>query len=423
MVSEACTLFNDVRLADSETETLAPFGDDSVEQMLALAERLRVANGGRLDDAAILAVSEATGAPSDYVRLAIKLQADRQQKSALSNIRAQFLTLEPDVRRYVVSGIAACATALLFAIEARTAVLDQSYGVFAMLALIAFAGGLYNISVAKDAKVAGVCGAILGGGSWAMRAVFLFIFQVGKHVEPLVLIPMAIGGAFGGVLVHRWVDRYRGKLGMKDPAQERQMMLQQLVALQEKLRSGEQSMTFVSVDIVGSTMMKERSDPLSIEFTFNEYHQFVERIVRRYGGRVHSTAGDGVTCAFDHPQSAFGAARTIQAGVMELNAYRNKIGVPIVLRVGVHTGTVVAPDVDDITKLNFAHVIDIAAHMQKYCPPGGVAVSDASSIYLHGGPDSVGPECVEVDGIKGRIWQPKVAVAPPGAPMPPPFAA
>jgi class 3 adenylate cyclase len=108
---------------------------------------------------------------------------------------------------------------------------------------------------------------------------------------------------------------------------------------------------------------------------------------------------------------------------MELNAYRNKIGVPIVLRVGVHTGTVVAPDVDDITKLNFAHVIDIAAHMQKYCPPGGVTVSDASSIYLHGGPDSVGLECVEFDGIKGRIWQPKVAVAPPGAPVPPPFAA
>jgi hypothetical protein len=52
-----------------------------------------------------------------------------------------------------------------------------------------------------------------------------------------------------------------------------------------------------------------------------------------------------------------------------------------------------------------------------------VAVSDASSIYLHGGPDAVGSECVEVDGIKGRIWQPRVAVAPPGAPVPPPFAA
>jgi class 3 adenylate cyclase len=290
-----------------------------------------------------------------------------------------------------------------------------------MLALITLAGGLYNLGVARESRVAGICGAILGGGYWAIRAVFLFLLAAKVHVEAMVLIPFTFGGAFCGIAVHRWFQKSRTKLGLKDPAAERQLMLEQLVSLQEKLRSGEQSFTFVSVDIVGSTRMKERSDPLSVEFTFNEYHQFVERIVKRYGGRIHSTAGDGVTAAFEHPQSGFGASRTIQAGVIELNTHRNKIGVPIVLRVGVHTGTVVAPDATDITKLNFAHVIDIAAHMQKCCPPGGVAVSDAASVYLHGGPDTVGLEAFEVDGIKGRIWQPKTIVGPTATPVPPPI--
>src|SRR5262249_37432708 len=168
-----------------------------------------------------------------------------------------------------------------------------------------------------------------------------------------------------GLLVFKIVDTYRAKLGLIDPVKERQELLKQLVDIQDKLRSGEQTISFLSVDIVGSTRMKQIADPLSVEFTFTEYHKFVEMIARRYGGRVHSTAGDGMTLAFDSPSQAFGAARTIQTGVIELNTFRNKIGVPIVLRCGVHTGTVMAPDASDVTTINFADVIDISAHLQK----------------------------------------------------------
>ena len=408
-------------LANIEHSPPSMVGEDSVDQMLLLAERLRAANGGHLDDEAIQAVAEATGAPADYVRLAVKLRSDRQERSATSNIRAQFMTLDPDTRRFVMSGIATAATAILSALEDRFAQAQNSYGVFGMLALITLTAGLYNLSVSRSQKVAGFCGAIIGGGYFAFHAVFKMVLGATAHVEPLALIPYTIGGAFLGTVVYRMVDRYRSKLGLKDPAKERQVMLEQLVELQDKLRSGEQSMTFVSVDIVGSTRMKERSDPLSVEFTFNEYHQFVERIVRRYGGRVHSTAGDGVTATFDQPQAGFGASRTIQASVIELNTYRNKIGIPIVLRIGVHTGTVVAPDSSDITSLNFAHVIDIAAHMQKVCPPGGVVISEASAVYLPGGPEAIGSDRVESDGFAGRVWAPRTVAPVAAAPAPPPF--
>ena len=87
--------------------------DDSVEQMLILAERLRESNGGELDESAILAVAEATGAPVEYVRLAVKLRSEKEKRSFVANLRSQYRTLEPHTRRYVLSG-AAAASAPIF---------------------------------------------------------------------------------------------------------------------------------------------------------------------------------------------------------------------------------------------------------------------------------------------------------------------
>src|SRR5579884_327393 len=83
------------RLAELNETVLS---EDSVDQMLILAERLRAANGGELDESAMQAVSEATGAPLDYVRLAVKLRSERQKKNFLATLRTQFLTLEPHTR-------------------------------------------------------------------------------------------------------------------------------------------------------------------------------------------------------------------------------------------------------------------------------------------------------------------------------------
>ncbi len=386
--------------------------EDGVNEMLVLAERLRAQNGGVLDDSAILAVSEATGAPAEYVRLAVRLRSESQRKGFLTSLREQFRTLETDVRRYVISGLAAAVWALLTVAEERVAQTARasgasSYGIFGMIGLIALAAGLYNVCVAKDSKVAAIAGALFGGGYYIAHAAFAAALRLSAgRIEPLLLIPYTLGGALAGLVLQKFVDRHRGQLGLKDPAKERQELLRQLVDLQEKLRSGEQSTTFLSVDIVGSTRLKEISDPLSVEFTFNEYYGFVETIARKYGGRLHSTAGDGVICAFDTPPQAFGAARNMQTGVLELNTFRNKLSAPIVLRCGIHTGRIVTPQAGDITSVNFAHVIDIAAHLQKACPPGGIAVSDATAMYLPGGPSAIGEQKVEAAGAVATVWIP-----------------
>lgn len=402
--------------------------EDGVEQMLALAERLRASNGGMLDDSAVQAVAEATGAPVEYVRLAVKLRSEKETQSFLAKLRSQYLTLEPHTRRFVVSGATATLCAL-FDVAAARAHWAVQYNqdaaspgsLLSIVSLVWLTVGMYNACVTRDSKTGAATGAIFGASFFAAREMFNFVLQLpaSYSYQAALMVPFTLLGAVAGLTLQRVTDRYRKPLGLRDPLQERQDLLRQLVDLQEKLKSGEQSCTFLSVDIVGSTKMKANADPLAVEFTFNEYHNFVERTVKRYGGRIHSTAGDGVTAAFDHPNQAFGAARNIQAGLLELNAFRNKIGQPIELRQGIHTGTVVAPDATDVTSLNFSHVIDVAAHFQKAAPAGGIAVSDPSSSYLPGGRGALGSERIAVSGVEGTVWTTKAPTTVSSATPPP----
>lgn len=379
--------------------------DESSRQVLQLAERLRDQQGGHLDDAAILAIAEATGAPVEYVRLTIHLLPEKR-KSLPTQVTDAVMSIEPDVRRHLISGFLGTLCGLLTSAASRT-----QAELFSTLMLVGVGVACWNAAVCKERRTAAITGSLFGGVFFVAASLFDFIFETGNHLAAPWL-PFALGaGALGGIILNRFVDVNRDRLGLKDPQQERRELLRQLVDLQEKLRSGEQTLTFLCVDVVGSTKIKANADPLSVEYTFSEYHSYVESVTKRYGGRVHSTAGDGVICAFDHPQQAFGAARNLQAGLVEVNAFRNKVGVPIQLRIAVHTGDVVAPDVDDVTSVNFAHVIDIASHLQRVCPPGGVVVSKETSKFLQGLFEGDGLEKVSAQDVDGIIWRPKTALA------------
>lgn len=392
---------------------------DEVRSVLQLAERLREAQGGTLDDESIVAVAEATGTPEEYVRVLARLQQPEKKQGLFSNLKSAFFTLEPEVRSSVLAALAATFTAFFRVVSMVQSGAGATF--FDSLSLICLGLAIWTISLSRDRKGAALGGALYGGVLFVTLGLFAYVIQAPWSPPSFLLILFLAGGAFGGIATQRIISRWRGRLGLQDPMAERQEMLRQLVTIQEKLRTGEQSATFVSVDVVGSTQIKAQCDPLSVEFTFNEYHLFLEMVAKRFQGRVHSTAGDGAILAFDHPQQAFAAARNLQTGILELNTFRNKTGSPLVLRVGLHTGTVVAPQAGDLTSLNFAHVIDVAAHFQKVCPPGGVAVSDAAALHLPGGPASVGAEKVRAADLSGTIWLPRHAVRALAEGAPPPL--
>ncbi len=399
----------------TQTEKL-PIADEHIEQVLELAERLRAVNGGELDDNAILAVAEATGAPVDYVRLAVRLRGERQRQTLAQRVRTEILQLEPAVRMPVLAAAGGTLASFLFVVEAfakrgGAGSLGTVVGVFGWLSILATA---YVMTTVRTTRIAAISGAVFGALFFTAGLLGDAIFGMGGGRESSMIMLYGFLGLVAFVGLQRSGDRIRERLGVKDASQERQELLRELVSLQDKLRSNEQGMTFLSLDIVGSTRMKAMADPLSVEFTFNEYHQFVEMIARKHGGRVHSTAGDGVTCAFENPIAAMACAKNIQTGLIELNTFRNKIGHPIVLRAGIHSGSVVLPDASDVQSVNFAHVIDVASHIQKVCPPGGIAVTEAAAMMLPGGPNAVGSQWVETQESKGVVWLPRLQAALPG---------
>lgn len=399
-------------------EETQDFLNEDLRQIVDLADQLVESQGGRLDDAAILAVAEATGTSPDLVRVALSSRTRISKQSLLKRLRAAHLSLEPEIRTYVGSAYLASVAAIARLIDA----FGDRYALAGILFLLTIAGACANSGLARNERVAALAGGVFGGLSFIGAAVLFTIFRPDTTLSAGLLIPWTIGGLLGGFIAHRLVAQLRPKLGMKDPVSERQELLNQLIEIQDKLRATEQHLVFMSVDVVGSTKMKLSADPLAVEYTFNEFHKYVEAVTRKHGGTVHSTAGDGVTCAFTHPSQAFSAGKNLQVGLVELNQFRNRVGMPLRLRVGIHAGQVLAPSKDDVRSVNFSDVIDIAAHMQKLCPVGGVAISEAAAQFLPGGGKTMHGEQLEAEGVRGWIWQPKTVSATLASPPTPPSA-
>lgn len=400
---------------ESETDS---FQNDRVQEMLDLADRLVEQHGGRLDDSAIAAVAEATGADLDYVRLALTARAQRRKEGLLSRVRASFLGMEPSVRTYVGSSYLAALTGVAGVLGK---LFGDQYGLGGMFQLVCGALMVYLVGMARNERTAVVAGGTFGALYIVASAFMGALLRVpGMRIVPIELLLYAAGGAVVGLVAHRTVKKHRNRFGLKDPVAERQQLLHQLVEIQDKLKEAEQHLAFLSADIVGSTQLKTQSDPLAVEFTFTEYHKFVDMVVRKHGGTVHSTAGDGVTCAFPQPAQAFAAGKNLQAGLAEFNAFRNRIGSPIRLRVGIHTGTVRTPHKDDVRSVNFSEVIDVAAHIQKHCPVGSVAISELAAATVPGGAGAIAQEWIEVQSVRVAVWSPR-QVVPLSAPasMPP----
>jgi class 3 adenylate cyclase len=388
--------------------------EEEIQQMIVLATRLREQAGGELDDEALIAVSEATGAPLDYIRLAVRsVPQQMQRRTFFDQVKSSFLAFDPDVRRMVAAGViggaAGFAQFWMWALPGG----DRS-GLFSIMAFFFWLAGIYNASVSRKSQIAVASGVILGLSSQIVTSLFsvfdsLLTLEGNGGSNVFLTIACVIIGAVGGLSGFEYLRKNRKKLGLGDPAAERHVLLGQLLEIQNKLKQDEKQVTFVSVDVVGSTRIKTENDALSVEFTFNEYHKYIEQVTARFGGKIHSTAGDGVTCVFDDASSAVAAGKAMQAGLFEFNAFKNQLKTPISMRAAVHSGHVLAPG-QEATAVNFAHVIDVAAHLQKVAEPGTLAVSSATAAFI-GGLNAIGTERVFAENVEAAVWRPKLQLA------------
>ncbi len=145
------------------------------------------------------------------------------------------------------------------------------------------------------------------------------------------------------------------------------------------------TVTVLFVDIVGSTGLVERLDPEDVRALQRVYFGTVARVLRRWDGAVEKYVGDAVMALFGaRTGDGWEAYRAVRAGLEIQRALDRRplaTAPGLRVRVGVATGEAV---VDLTVGHDGGHgvasgaVITLAARLQEYAPPGGVAVCPAT---------------------------------------------
>lgn len=169
------------------------------------------------------------------------------------------------------------------------------------------------------------------------------------------------------LLIQRWFHQ-----------QSLEAKLAQYARLHREMKHNMKTRTFLCLDVCHSLELKESEDPFLAQYSFSAYHRFIERKVEMNAGRIHSTAGDGVMACFDSVEGCLNAARSLLHDLERFNATQNRLSLPFVLRVGIHTGSVVIDDAGEVNSM-FAKTLDIAGHIQKHADPSQIELSEVSA--------------------------------------------
>jgi class 3 adenylate cyclase len=131
--------------------------------------------------------------------------------------------------------------------------------------------------------------------------------------------------------------------------------------------------TFLDVDVVDSYGMKNdesRSDRVVV--SFERFRSFVGQEVVGQRGQVLNSNGDEVMAFFEKPDDAVASARSILEGLDGFNGTENLLKRPFQVRLGAHVGR---SAVDLRAGIAYSPVLDMAGHLQKAAPVGGLMAS------------------------------------------------
>lgn len=149
-------------------------------------------------------------------------------------------------------------------------------------------------------------------------------------------------------------------------------------------------LTVMFCDLVGSTALSERLDPEDLRDVVRAYQEICAEVITRFDGHLAKYLGDGLLVYFGYPRAhEDDSVRAVRAGLgmveelERLNARLEKHhGVRLAMRVGIHTGLVVAGKMGTGEQRESQGIIgetpNIAARLQEAAAPDTVVVSGAT---------------------------------------------
>lgn len=147
-------------------------------------------------------------------------------------------------------------------------------------------------------------------------------------------------------------------------------------------------LTVLFCDLVESTALAERLDPEDLREVVREYQAASGAAIERFGGHIAQYLGDGLLVYFGYPHAhEDDARRAVHAGLGIVAAVRElserlagERGIRLAVRVGIHTGPVVAGEVGTgpiREHLAMGETPAVAARLQGIAQPDTVVVSGA----------------------------------------------
>lgn len=154
---------------------------------------------------------------------------------------------------------------------------------------------------------------------------------------------------------------------------QREQLLELYAQTKKTLEEQKKNLSFLAIDVVNSTGMKQGEDSSLAERDFRQYKKLVERVITANKGLKAAWTPDGVMICFASVQNAVQAAQDLIKSLDHFNRNVKTIKSEFKIRCGINAGKVLFDDtvpMEEMTDRN----IDIAGHMQKY--------AEANTIYI-----------------------------------------
>jgi predicted ATPase/class 3 adenylate cyclase len=145
-------------------------------------------------------------------------------------------------------------------------------------------------------------------------------------------------------------------------------------------------MSVMFCDLVGSTELGQRLDPEDLRDVIHAYREASATVIQAHAGFAAQYIGDGIVAYFGYPVAHEDDARRAARAGLEIVAAIRKLdarltaerGIPVAVRVAIHTGLTVVGDAGGVTgqeRLALGDTPNVAARVQALAAPNTVVVS------------------------------------------------
>jgi class 3 adenylate cyclase/predicted ATPase len=154
-------------------------------------------------------------------------------------------------------------------------------------------------------------------------------------------------------------------------------------------------LTVLFCDLVDSTALSSQLDPEDLREVVRAYQQVCSAVITQFDGHIAQLLGDGLLVYFGYPQAhEDDAQRAVRAGLGMLAAMgaltsrlQREQGIPLALRLGIHTGLVVVGAMGSSGRqehLALGETPNVAARIQGLAQPNTLVISEVTYHLVQG---------------------------------------